>query len=210
MHILTDITWPRQVDDAFLALINASQTSQKAISEARTYAENTLNEAAGPVAEQLFATLHDKNISDQEKELLWSQLAGAGEEKIAQARAYRTKVVETAKANADYLQQLLPEYRKRPELVIQKIYQDAIEYVLNNADEKFVIQPTEGAKGKELRILVNKDPSLKPKSSKEQTTQKDRDFWILDTRRKSRNEKRESRNENYGSRTSTFQRRYCC
>jgi membrane protease subunit HflK len=168
---LTDITWPRQVDDAFLALINASQTSQKAISEARTYAESTLNEAAGPVAEQLFATLRDKNISDQEKELLWSQLAGAGEEKIAQARAYRTKVVETAKANADYLQQLLPEYRKRPELVIQKIYQDAIEYVLNNADEKFIIQPTEGAKGKELRILVNKDPSLKPKSSKKQAAQ---------------------------------------
>ena len=161
---LTDITWPRQVDDAFLALINASQTSQKAISEARTYAESTLNEAAGSVAEQLFATLRDKNISDQEKELLWSQLAGAAEEKIAQARAYRTKVVETAKANADYLQRLLPEYRKRPELVIQKAYQDAIEYVLNKADEKFVIQPTEGTKGRELRILINKDPSLKPKS----------------------------------------------
>ena len=169
---LTDITWPRQVDEAFLASIKASQTSQKAISEARTYAESTLNESAGPVAERLLMTLHDKNISDQEKELLWSQLAGAAEEKIAQARAYRTKVVETAKANADYLQRLLPEYRKRPELVIQKAYQDAIEYVLNKADEKFVIQPTEGTKGRELRILFNRDPSLKPKSSKEQTTQK--------------------------------------
>jgi membrane protease subunit HflK len=170
---LTDITWPRQADEAFLASIKASQTSQKAISEARTYAESTLNEAAGPVAEQLFAALHDKNISDQEKDLLWSQLAGAAEEKIAQARAYRTKVVETAKADADYLQQLLPEYRKRPQLVIQKTYQDAIEYVLNNADEKFVIQPTKGAGGKEIRILLNRDSSLKPKSEKEQTTQKD-------------------------------------
>jgi membrane protease subunit HflK len=98
-------------------------------------------------------------------------LAGTAEEKIAQARAYRTKVVETAKADADYLRQLLPEYRKRPELVIQKIYQDAIEYVLNNADEKFVIQPTEGTGGKELRVIINKDPSLKPKSEKERKTQ---------------------------------------
>jgi len=170
---LTDITWPRQVDEAFLASIKASQTSQTAISGARTYAENTLNQAAGPVAQRLFAALHDKNVTEEEKELLWSQLAGTAEEKIAQARAYRTKVVETARANADYLQQLLPEYRKRPQLVIQKVYQDAIEYVFNNADEKFVIQPTQGAKGREIRILLSRDPSLKPKSSKEQRTQQE-------------------------------------
>jgi len=170
---LTDITWPRQVDEAFLASIKASQTSQTAISGARTYAENTLNEAAGPVAQRLFAALHDKNVTEEEKELLWSQLAGTAEEKIAQARAYRTKVVETARANADYLQQLLPEYRKRPQLVIQKVYQDAIEYVFNNADEKFVIQPTQGAKGREIRILLSRDPSLKPKSSKEQRAQQE-------------------------------------
>jgi len=101
-------------------------------------------------------------------------LAGTAEEKIAQARAYRTKIVEAAKANADYLQRLLPEYRKRPELVIQKVYQDAIEYVLNNADEKFVIQPTEGTGGKELRVLVGRDPSLKPKSRKGQQVQQER------------------------------------
>ncbi len=170
---LTDITWPRQVDEAFLASIRASQESQKAISEAKTSAENTLNEAGGPVAERLLATLKDKSITEEKREYLWLQLAGSAQERIAEARAYRTQVVETTKANAEYLQQLLPEYRKRPELVIQKIYQDTIEFVLINADEKFVIQPTEGAAGKELRIMINRDPSLKPKSSQpsEQTGQ---------------------------------------
>jgi len=62
------------------------------------------------------------------------------------------------------LQEILPEYRKRPKLVIQKIYQDAIEYVLNNADEKMIIQPTEGTKGREIRILLNRDPAIKPES----------------------------------------------
>jgi len=94
-------------------------------------------------------------------------LAGAAQERIAQARAYRTKVVETAKANAEYLQKLLPEYRKRPKLVVQKIYQDAVEEVLNNADEKMIIQPTEGTKGKEIRILLNRDPTIKPKKTKD-------------------------------------------
>jgi membrane protease subunit HflK len=170
---LTDITWPRQIDDAFLASIKASQTSQKAISEARTYAENTLNEVAGSLAERLFQTLHDKTVSEAEKEQLWSQLAGTAQEKIAQARAYRTKVAETARANADYLQQLLPEYRKRPQLVIQKIYQDAVEYVLGKADEKFIIQPTKGPGPKEIRILISRDTTLKPKSDKKQGTERE-------------------------------------
>jgi regulator of protease activity HflC (stomatin/prohibitin superfamily) len=149
---LTDIIWPRQVDAAFQASITATQQSQKVISEAKGYAENTLNETAGPIAEVLLASLGDKTISEQEKELMWSQLAGAAQGKIAQARAYRTKVVEATKANAEYLQKLLPEYRKDPKLVIQKIYQDAIEYVLNNADEKMIIQPAEGTKGREIRV----------------------------------------------------------
>ncbi len=134
---LTDKTWPRQVDEAFQAAHKASQDSQKAIREAGTYAASTLIEAASQA-----------------------------EEKIAEARAYRTKVKATARANADYLQRLLPEYRKHPKLVIQTIYQDAIEYVLNNTDEKIIIQ--QGAEDTEVRIILNKDRTLKPKSEKEQ------------------------------------------
>jgi len=163
---LTDITWPRQVNAAFEALISASQDSQKTIDEARTYATQTLNEAAGPVAEELLGAIENENISPEKKEQFWNQLAGAGQEKIAEARAYRTTVVETARANAEYLQQILPEYRKRPKLVLQKIYQDAIEEVLNNVDEKIIIQPTEGTKGNEIWIQLNRDPTIKPKTHK--------------------------------------------
>lgn len=137
---LPDTTWPRQINEAFLASHRASQESQKAISDARTYAENTLGEAAGLAAE-----------------------------KIAQARAYRTKIVETARADAEYLQKLLPEYRKYPELVVQKIYLDAVMYILNNVDEKMIIQPTKGTKGTELWLYFSRDPELKPKSKKEQS-----------------------------------------
>ena len=155
---LTDITWPRQVDEAFQAAHKASQESQKAISEARTYARNTLDEAAGPVAEELFAALQHPAPDEQTTELLWSRLSGTAQEKIFKARAYRTQVEASAKANADYFQSLLPEYRRRPTLVIQGIYRDAIEDVLCNVDEKFVIQPTEG---EEIRILINRDPTIK-------------------------------------------------
>jgi membrane protease subunit HflK len=157
---LTKSEWPRQVDPAFQQFIRASQSSQAAISEARTYAETTLSETAGPVAEELFGALKGKDTSEQREQFLWDNVAGTARERIAQARAYRTQVVETAKANADYLQKILPEFRKRPELVVQRIYLDAIEEVLNNADEIFIVQPAAGAKGGEIRVIVNRNPEI--------------------------------------------------
>ncbi|MBW8041799.1 MAG: hypothetical protein FVQ85_17625 [Planctomycetes bacterium] len=151
---LTDINPPRQVDQAFQAFITASNKKEELISKAKTYAENTLNEAAGPVARELFAALHDETRSEQEKESLWSQAAGAAQAKIARARAYATKVVENAEADAKYLHKILPEYRKWPELVIQRIHRDAIVQVLDNADKKIMIQPTEGPGGKEIRLMI--------------------------------------------------------
>jgi modulator of FtsH protease HflK len=165
---LTKSEPPAQVRDAFEASTKASQTSQKAITDARKYAETTLSEAAGSVAEKLFKALHDETVSKQTKELLWSQVAGTARETIADARAYRTQTVESAKADADYLERLLPEYLQRPKIVLQRIYLDALEKILDNADEKFVVQKAGNTKGTELRVLVNRDPSLKPKTTQEQ------------------------------------------
>jgi membrane protease subunit HflK len=160
------VRWPRQVNTAFWESIRATQAKQQAISEARARAEKTLNEAAGPVARELFEVLKGSRVVGEEEELLWDRLAGAAREKIAQAQAYRTEVVETAKASADYLKEILPEYRKHPKLVVQGIYLDAMEDVLGNADEKFILQSAEGAKEGEIRILLNRDPTIKPKSGK--------------------------------------------
>ena len=151
---LTDITWPRQVDQAFQSLSKASQKSEEQVSKARASAENTLNEAAGPVARELYSSLHDETLSEQEKDLLWSRAEGAVKAKIARARAYATTVVEDAEADAGYLSKILPEYRKRPELVIQKIHRDAIVHVLEKADKKIMVQPAEGKGDREIRIMV--------------------------------------------------------
>ncbi len=157
------IAVPRQVEDAFQAAHTAVQAKEKTISEAKLYAEKTLNEAAGPVAYELLPALRSSDVNEQQREVLWSQLAGKAQEQIADARGYRTKVVEAARANADYLRQILPEYRKHPELVVQRIYMDAIEQILENADEKIFVQPGQSA-GTELRVLVNRDPAIKPKT----------------------------------------------
>ena len=160
---IRDITWPRQVSAAFEAALTATQNKQKAISEAKLYSEKTLNETAGPAAVELLSMLRDGSSDRQKMEQLWEQVAGKSQEKIADSKAYRTQVSENAKANAEYLERILPEYRKHPRLVIQRIYQDAIEQVLRNADEKIFIQPTQKGKNTEVRVLINRDPAIKPK-----------------------------------------------
>jgi hypothetical protein len=83
-------------------------------------------------------------------------------------------VEKDAEANADYLKSLLPEYQQRPKLVIQKLYLDAVEEILANADEKFFIQTSEAAKDKEIRIQLNADPLIKSKKIREQSTQENK------------------------------------
>lgn len=162
---LVAATWPQQVDGAFEAYIAASQRSGLAISDARNYAEQTLTDAAGQVAESLYQALMAADPNGRPSEYLWSQVAGKAQDTIAQAQAYRTEVVEGAKANATYLRSILPEYLKRPELVAQRIYLDTIEKVLENADEKFIIEPAQSPNGQEIRIMVNRDQTLKPKQT---------------------------------------------
>jgi regulator of protease activity HflC (stomatin/prohibitin superfamily) len=168
--LLTDITWPRQVNDAFRAAHNASQDSRTAVSNASTYAQNKLDEAAGPVAERLYTVLKDANVADEVVEALWTQVAGDAQQRIFDAMEYRTKVVAAAKANADYFRSLLPEYRKHPDIVVQSIYREAIEAILSNADEKFVVEPTEG---EEIRILVSRDPTIKRKPGNKKDNSKE-------------------------------------
>ena len=158
-------TWPRQVDRAFEEFIAASQRSGMAISNARNYAEQTLTDAAGQVAETLYAALMAPDGDDGRQESLWTQVAGEAQNTLAQAQAQSTKVVEGAKANATYLMSILPEYRKWPELVVQGIYLDAIQKVLQNADEKFILEPATTSQGQEIRILVNRDQTLRPRQT---------------------------------------------
>jgi len=166
---MTQSTWPLQVDKAYQESIKAFQKKQTMISEAQTYAGNTLNGIAGAIAEDLLASVKDPNTSDEELERLWSQVTGKVREEIAQARAYRVEVAESAEANAKYLQEILPQYRKYPDLVIRNIYQDAMEKILANVHEKIIVEPGKSIDKKELRILLNRDPAIKTEEKKKES-----------------------------------------
>jgi regulator of protease activity HflC (stomatin/prohibitin superfamily) len=162
---LVSAKWPMQVDEAFEAYVEASQRSAQTITQARTYAETSLNKTGGQVAQRLCAALLDAQCEPQHREDLWSQVAGDSQQVITQAQAYQTKAVEAARASASYLMSILPGYRQQPELVLRELYLAAIQEVLMNADEKFVLDTPGGGKDREFRILLNRDTQLKPRNN---------------------------------------------
>jgi membrane protease subunit HflK len=152
---ITQITWPRQVSDAFIASIKASNDADKTIREAKGYAESKINEAGGI---EIVNALSDPNITEQQMDYLLTNTSGQVRRTISEAEAYKTKVKESARASADYLKKLLPEYRKRPKLVLERIYQEAMEEILSNTQETIIAQPSAGVKSTETRVMVNRDP----------------------------------------------------
>jgi len=165
--LLTSITWPRQVSDAFLASTKAQLDRDKGVTNAKTYADTIVNEAGGRNARTIVESLGAADVNEQYVQQLWDNIAGQSKEIITQAQTYRTRTIESARANAIYLEKLLPEYRKRPQLVLQKIYQDAIQDILQNVDEKIFIQPASGSSPREIRLMVSRE-NLAKKDNKQQ------------------------------------------
>jgi len=153
---LNRTNWPLQVDDAFQASSQAINKSEQAIIDARAYKEKLLTDTAGPRAEEILAALRNESVTDQQQEDYVHQMGGQVQVILAEAWAYRTRVEQDAKAAADYLKSLLPEYRKRPALVLQRLYQDAVEEILQKVDETIFVPPYKD-RGREIRVMINRD-----------------------------------------------------
>lgn len=166
------ITWPRQVNREFEMANQVSEMSQKMITEAEGYSRKILNETGGENAVEILAELKSEGLTEERKQELFSQLSGLCQGKILRARADRTMLAKRAEANATTFKSILPQYRKYPKLVVQQLYQDAVQQVLENAEEKIFIEPGTSGKNRQLRIMVNRDPSIKPKKEDVKDTKK--------------------------------------
>ena len=159
------ITWPRQVNDVFDKSNQVRQESRTLVNTAKAYAEQKMNKTGGMDAEEVLEDIKKESLTDQEKERLFSLLAGDAQSRISEARAYRTETVESARANAEYLEHVVEEFRKRPELVLQDIYQQMIREVMEKADEKMIAD-----QGDEIRVMINRNPSIKKSKKKKEVS----------------------------------------
>lgn len=119
------LTPPRQVGHAFNDVIQAEQEHSQKISEAHSYAATINNEALGQASAVL-----------------------------SEAQAYKTNLIEQAKADASYLNEVIDQYSANPDMFTFIIQQKAVRDILNKVDDKFLFSQT-GNK-REIRLLLNK------------------------------------------------------
>ena len=89
-------------------------------------------------------------------------IGGEAARVINAAKTYRTQIVEQVAAEAQTFQQLLPQYRQNPRLVLSKLWEDAREGILTGDVETFYTVPGQ------LELQLNRDPELQKERQKEQ------------------------------------------
>jgi len=167
--LLTDTTWPLRALPAYIAAQQAVSEAEKRKNAALAEAEKILNEAAGASYRALVGDLDrqaaqwteggdgligeyikarragDEVLAEQllariDSVLLSNSTGGEASRIIAQAREYRTGVLERIKSRADKFNELLPGFLQTPELMLERLWASAREDILNAPSvEKFYL-----------------------------------------------------------------------
>ena len=123
---------PRQVAEAFAAVIAAENERSQTISAARADAARALNEAQGEAA---------KIVADGE--------------------AYQREIVSRVSANAFYFTKVYEQYAKNPGIISRTLLQDTLRRTLANVQQKQIVAPSATGQ-QELRLLISPEPPPLP------------------------------------------------
>ena len=127
---LVDLRQPIAVQDAFRKVNEAAEAGRAETLKARSYAESVELAAQGTA----YRILDD-------------------------ARSYRTRIVETIKADSSYFQTVLAEYEKN-KTMLTTLYTDAIHTMLSKAQNKYIISGKPNVE-QELRLRIGEVPEEK-------------------------------------------------
>jgi len=127
---LVDLRQPIAVQDAFRKVNEAAEAGRAETLKARSYAESVELAAQGTA----YRILDD-------------------------ARSYRTRIVETIKADSSYFQTVLSEYEKN-RTMLTTLYTEAIHTMLSKAQNKYIISGKPNVE-QELRLRIGEVPEEK-------------------------------------------------
>lgn len=162
--LIDKITPPRQVDQQFMEVRYALEEMHDAKKTAQGDAVELLTRIAGAGYGELINAIK----SEQQKtvtggkapdevrkkvRMLLNQAGGSVQEILAQAKVYRVTVVQEAQADAKYLENLLPEYRKNPQVVFSRLLLGTLEKLLVDVRKWYIPSGV-----REVRLLIDRDP----------------------------------------------------
>lgn len=169
---------PKQTTEAFMRSQQAGQERDKTLQEAHRYGEQVMATVAGDAAPRLLEKIQALTAAEEapeaerdparieafRAELATALESAAGEvaKTLSDAKTYRVRVREDAKAMADTFEALNRKYHENPVIFVRQIYQNEIEKVLAKAGYTFVIHP-----GKEVRLQIEPPRKKQPVAEEE-------------------------------------------
>jgi membrane protease subunit HflK len=129
-QVTVEVKAPRQLADKFNAASEVAQRSGRIMSEAETYANETLSKAQGEAAVRL-----------------------------GTAESDRARLVGAVAAEAKFFSDALPEYRANPELYMRRRQADAVSRVFTNAQERIYLPARADGGPRTLRLDLSREPA---------------------------------------------------
>lgn len=167
-----DWTPPLPVKPSFDGTQQAENAKQRKIQGAEQERTKLLNEAAGAAHEELVKLLDDIDAveagreapggSKQSKEelyghldqLLMERVEGKAGRMIRDASSYLSVVVSRMQGDLELYRTLLPEYRRSPESLVERLWQQTRAELLASSDAVKVMRPGQA----QIRIKIPYDP----------------------------------------------------
>ena len=120
---------PRQLKQAFDAVVTAGQNRNKVLNDARSYENQVLSKASADAEGHI-------NLAESE----------------------RARLVNDASSQAQRFSEILPNYQANPNLFVQQQLNQVLSRVLTNAQDKIFLPERADGKSRELRLLLNREP----------------------------------------------------
>ena len=169
---------PVQTLSAFHQAQNAKEASDERISYATSLATKLMNEIAGTesMAQQILAAIEaveqaekekDAGVIESARQALRDRLNGASGQVssiLSDAKSYKSRILEEAKADSDKFEQLLVKFKENPDIFIDQIYREAIAEALESVDETWIVT----GEPEEVRIYIGRDQELDKKKEREE------------------------------------------
>lgn len=102
------------------------------------------------------------NAAQGYENALLSKAEGEAKAVVNQGQADRSKIITMASSEAKYFGDRLKEFERNPELFRQRMLTETMSRVLTNTQDKFLLPASVGGASRELRILLNREPTKPP------------------------------------------------
>ncbi len=187
-----DPAYPLPVRTAVRAVLNAESLNAKLVEQAQELAARLLVGTAGEAYEPLLTLIDDYELATHGTDVLLTEelsqqldeaftslavpaqqgqatIGGAVAEMINEAMTYRTEVVAKVRGEADYFNSLLPEYRKNPRIVVNRLWQDAKQRILTGDIETIYLPPGQ------TYLDISRDPQVQQQRERQRLTGEEQD-----------------------------------